>query len=129
MIKVLVATSKTQGARDNDYNWCIERELVWFPPICRSSKANGPDDKCGCGRGFGGLNSHRATTTAIVQKIAGLSRLDYVEAIRSSMADQGYDPSMAEMIADGMLELVRECPEGAVVENRLDYIQIREPVS
>lgn len=59
MIKVLVATSKTQGARDNDYNWCIEQELVWFPPICRSSKVNGPDDSCGCGRGFGGLNSHR----------------------------------------------------------------------
>lgn len=129
MIKVLVATSKTQGARDNDYNWCIEQELVWFPPICRSSKVNGPDDSCGCGRGFGGLNSHRATTTAMVQTIEGLSRRDYVEAIRSSMDDQGYDASPAGLIADAMLEMVREWPDGAVVENRLEYIQIREPVS
>lgn len=128
MIKVLVATSKTQGARDNDYNWCIEGELVWFPPMCRRGRDD-PDDRCGCGRGFGGLNSHRATTTAMVRTIADLSRDDYVKAIGSSMTAQGYDSTSAPLIADSMLDLVADLPDGAVTEHRLDQLRVRELVS
>lgn len=124
MIKVLVATAKTQGMRPNDYHWCIEGELVWFPPVCRRDKDD-PDGGCGCGRGFGGLNSRRGTTTAMVKSIPALDRDDYVEALRSSLHDQGYDGSVAPEVADAMLDLVSDMPEGAIVENRLEYIQLR----
>lgn len=127
MIKVLVATSQTQGMRANDYNGCVEGELLWFPPMCQSGNDD-PDDSCGCGRGFGGLNSHRATTTAMVRTIAELSKGDYAEAIGSSMAAQGYDPGLAREIADSMLELVRDLPDGTVVEHRRDYLQARQLV-
>ncbi|MPY77362.1 MAG: hypothetical protein GEV04_02495 [Actinophytocola sp.] len=128
MTKVLVATAKTQGARDNDYNWCIEGELVWFPPMCRRGIED-PDGRCGCGRGFGGLNSHRATTTAMVRTLAGLSRDDYVKAIGSSMAAQGYDSARAPVVADAMLDLVADLPDGAVTEHRQDQLRVRAPVS
>ena len=29
-MKVLVATAQTQGERANDFNYCIEGELVWI---------------------------------------------------------------------------------------------------
>lgn len=125
MIKVLVATAETQGARDNDYHWCVEGELVWFPPMCARDRED-PDGDCGCARGFGGLNSHRATTTAMVRTIEGLSREDYAEAIRSSMDEQGYDSEAAAEIADALIDLVADWPDGAVVEKRLNYVQIRE---
>ncbi|MGH3592456.1 MAG: DUF7715 family protein, partial [Pseudonocardiaceae bacterium] len=33
-MKVLVATARTQGVRVNDYNWCIEGELVRIGEVC-----------------------------------------------------------------------------------------------
>lgn len=125
MIKVLVATAATQGVRDSDYHWCIDGELVWIAPMCAKDWLD-PDQGCGCGRAFAGLNSHRATTTAMVRTLEGLSRDDYMEAIRSSLDAQGYDGGLAPEIADSLLELVCDLPDGAVVEHRLEYIQVRE---
>lgn len=127
MIKVLIATSETQGARENDYNWCVEGELVWLAPVCARDRED-PDGGCGCARGFAGLNSHRATTTAMVRTIEGLTHEDYVEALRSSMDQQGYEPGSAAQIADILIDLVSEWPDGTVVEHRLDYIQTRERI-
>jgi hypothetical protein len=67
-MKVLVATRATQGTRGNDYHWAIEGELVRVGEVCRKDR-NDPDGGCGCGRGFAGLNSHRATTTARVAEV------------------------------------------------------------
>ncbi len=50
MVKALVATSVTQGFRDNDYHWCVDGELVWIAPTC-SKDRDDPDGGCGCGRG------------------------------------------------------------------------------
>ncbi len=43
---VLEATSETQGDREDDYAWTIDRELVFVPFVgcC--------DPRCGCDRGF-----------------------------------------------------------------------------
>lgn len=125
MIKTLVATAKTQGARDNDYNWSVEDELVWFPPTCDSSARNGPDDRCGCGRGFGGLSSHKATTTAIVTIIEGMSKEEYVEAFASSLDAQGYGAEIAPELAGAMLDMVAAVAPGTVYERRLDQLHPR----
>ena len=125
-MKVLVATVRTQGARDNDYNWCIEGELVRIGEVCARDRAD-PDGGCGCGRGFGGLNSHRATTTAIVADTP-LHRAEYVEALRSSLQQQGYDPCACCSVdeADDLAALVSGWPVGTVVERRLDELVVRE---
>jgi hypothetical protein len=119
VMKVLVATAKTQGQREGDFHWCVEGELVWIAEACALDRAD-PDGGCGCGRAFAGLNSHRATTTARVAELAEFTPADYAEAIRSSLAEQGWDSGIAEELAADQAELARGWPVGTVVERRLD---------
>lgn len=124
-MKVLVATAQTQGARANDYHWATEGELVRVGEVCRRDRAD-PDGGCGCGRGFAGLNSHRATTTARVAEVP-LTRPEYVEAIRSSLQAQGWDPCACCSTdeADDLAEYVAGWPVGTIVERRLDLLHVR----
>ncbi|RZS39084.1 hypothetical protein EV193_104295 [Herbihabitans rhizosphaerae] len=122
-MKVLVATSRTQGQRDNDYHWCVDGELVQALPACASDKDD-PEGGCGCGRGFAGLNSHKATTTAAVAEVP-LAFDDYVEAIRSSMEDGGWPTHNAPVLAASLVTAISDLPIGTVIERRLDWIRAR----
>jgi hypothetical protein len=126
-MKVLVATARTQGDRPDDYHWCIEGELVRIGEVCAADLAD-PDGGCGCGRAFAGLNSHRATTTARIAEVP-LSHADYVEAIRSSLQQQGWDACGDCAAAEAALlaELVAGWPVGTVIERRLDDLVVRCP--
>jgi hypothetical protein len=124
-MKVLVATGRTQGVRKNDYHWAIEGELVRIGEVCRKDRDD-PDGGCGCGRGFGGLASHRATTTARVAELA-LTQAQYTETYRASLQDQGWY-HCEDCIADEIEFLARvaaDCSIGAVIERRLDVLQER----
>ena len=60
-MKLLVATKDGQGDAPDDYCWTIEGELARaLTDECASP------ERCGCGRGFSGLASSRATTTVKV---------------------------------------------------------------
>jgi hypothetical protein len=124
-MKVLVATARTQGDRPNDYHFCIEGELVRINEVCARDRGD-PDGGCGCGRGFGGLNSHRATTTARIAEVP-LSLADYALAIRSSLQQQGWNPcadcAMSEAV--DLAALVLGWPAESVVERRLDELVVR----
>ena len=122
-MKVLVATAQTQGLRPNDFNFCVEGELVTVGLVCATDRRD-PDGGCGCGRAFAGLNSHRATTTAKVNEIE-LSEDDYVEALRSSLTQQGWPTSDVHELAGWLAQLVSEWPVGTIVERRIDDILIR----
>jgi len=122
-MKVLVATSDTQGQRGNDFSYCIEGELVTVGLVCAADEEN-PDGGCGCGRAFAGLNSHKATTTAKVKDVE-LSEEDYVEALRSSLAQQGWPTEDVGELAAWLVQLVSTWPTGSVIERRLDDIFIR----
>lgn len=122
-MKVLVATSVGQGDRSNDYHWCVEGELVRIGLVCATDRRN-PDGGCGCGRGFGGLNSHRATTTARVAEVP-LSREEYAQAISSSLEQGGWGYHDSEDEADDLAALVAQWPVGTIVERRLDTIRVR----
>ncbi|NVI91347.1 hypothetical protein [Actinomadura sp. BRA 177] len=126
-MKLLTATNAGQGLRDNDFDWCVEGELVHIGMVCARDRDD-PDGGCGCGRSFAGLNSHRATTTAMVREIPGFTEGDYVLAIRSSLEQQGCDPSFAEHEAALLRCLVRDWPVGVIVERRLDEIVVRQVV-
>jgi hypothetical protein len=123
-MKVLVATHETQGQRANDFCYCIEGELVTVGLVCAADE-NDPDGGCGCGRSFSGLNSHKATTTAKVKEV-DLSEEDYIEALRSSLEQQGWPTEDVGELAAWLTELVASWPTGAIVERRLDDILIRE---
>ena len=122
-MKVLVATSDTQGQRGNDFSYCVEGELVTVGLVCAADEED-PDGGCGCGRAFAGLNSHKATTTAKVKDVE-LSEEDYVEALRSSLAQQGWPTEDVGELATWLVQLVSTWPTGSVIERRLDDIYIR----
>ncbi len=126
-MKLLTATNAGQGLRANDFDWCVEGELVHIGMVCARDRDD-PDGGCGCGRSFAGLNSHRATTTAMVRDVPGFTEDDYVMAIRSSLEQQGCDPSFAEHEAALLRCLVGDWPVGVIVERRLDEIVVRQVV-
>ena len=62
---------------------------------------------------------------AMVREIEGFTRADYIEAVRSSLEQQGWCPSTAEAEADELINMVEQWPEGAVAERRLDHVVVR----
>ena len=127
-MKVLTATTLTQGQRASDFTWCIDGELVMPSPfICDRDRAEGPDGGCGCGRSFGGLSSHKSTTTALVVDKPGWTLDDLTEAIRGYRQAAGWDSldeegDPAEQIAIVIAETVAGYDDGDVLEFRLGVI-------
>jgi hypothetical protein len=125
-MRMLTATGQGQGERHSDFNWCIEGELVMPPQrVCQADRDN-PDGRCGCGRSFCGLASHKATTTAVVRDLPEVTEAEYVAAIRCSLDDQGWDPDWAEELANDLLAIADELPLDVVLECRLGVIQVRQ---
>jgi hypothetical protein len=125
-MRLLTATSITQGYRVNDFSFCVEGELVHIDPPCAKDRGD-PDGRCGCGRSFSGLNSHHATTTAVIREV-DFSPADYLEALRSSLDQQGWDSSQAVHEVAALQCLAQHWPAGAVLERRLDQIVMREVI-
>jgi hypothetical protein len=122
-MKILVATVLTQGTESNDYHYCVEGELVWIQEPCDRDR-NDPDGGCGCGRGFAGAASHRATTTATVIESA-LTRADVVLAFQTSLVDGGWPIEWAQDVADENLAIADDLPVGTVIGRRLDGFLVR----
>ncbi|MBB5639945.1 DUF7715 family protein [Cryobacterium roopkundense] len=127
-MKVLVATGATQGARRGDYDHCVTGELVWMLEPCAESARN-PGGKCGCGRSFSGMSSHRSTTTAVIRDVPGLTRSDYEAALRASFDAQGWCPCCCVQpvseVVDELIAVAADWPEGAVIGRRLNVLSIR----
>jgi hypothetical protein len=128
-VKVLVATERTQGDRDDDYTFCVPGELLWITEVCCLDRRD-PSGRCGCGRGFGGLTSHRATTTGEVVEL-DVTEDELRLAIRTSLTDQGWLPDeFSDALRDETVEAVaaearavaESFPVGAVVRRRLDEV-------
>jgi hypothetical protein len=122
---VLVATRLTQGDRRNDYHWAMDGELVRLGEICRKDRKD-PDGGCGCGRGFAGMSSRRATTTARVADLS-CTRAEFVVSYADAMREAGWDPcpDCVEFDARELLRLAASWPEGTVVGRRLDRLVVR----
>lgn len=127
-MRVLVATSRTNGAVATDYDFCVEGELVYMQQPCADDEQDPEHSPCGCGRGFAGTNSHRATTTAEVVECP-LSEAEIREAVRSSLEAGGWidptrmQPHLAKWIVDETLETIAEVaahfPVGSVVRRHI----------
>ncbi|HEU4337201.1 MAG TPA: hypothetical protein VFR45_07820 [Nocardioides sp.] len=127
-MRILVATHHTNGDVPGDYDHCIDGELVYMQDPCASDRRD-PDGPCGCGRGFAGTNSHRATSTALVVD-SELTPADVDEAIRSSLETGGWldpahcTPQAARAIVrgavDDMSAVARHFFAGTVVRRRIN---------
>jgi hypothetical protein len=123
-MKMLTATAETRGQHPRDYHNCIPGELVTFPTlICHRDAANPDGGGCGCGRGWAGLNSHKATT-AIVSDVA-ITPADYTEAITSSLDQQGWGGDDAQDIAEHLASIAAGYPAGTVLGHRLRNLYVR----
>jgi hypothetical protein len=83
-MKLLVATTETQGAVQGDYSWTVDGELV--TPV----RVECADPRCGCRRGFPGLGSSKATTTVMVADLPHVTPEDLRDAIHESLERQGW---------------------------------------
>jgi hypothetical protein len=122
-MKVLVATTLTQGIDDDDNHYCVEGELVWIQEPCDRDK-NDPDGPCGCGRGFAGAASHRATTTAMVVE-SEMTRHDMVLAFETSLPDGGWPLEWAEEVAGDNMEIAAQLPVGSIIGRKLEQFFLR----
>ncbi len=73
---VLIATNEQQGTEPNDYSFTVEGELV--TPVATECASG---ERCGCNRGFPGLASGFATTTAMVVDRPGVTEADLRDAV------------------------------------------------
>ncbi len=73
---VLVATNELQGTSPDDYSFTVEGELV--TPLAAECASG---ERCGCNRGFPGLASGFATTTAMVVDRPGVTEDDLRDAV------------------------------------------------
>jgi hypothetical protein len=142
-MRVLIATNELQGTRPDDYTWTVEGELV-TPVVAECSSG----DRCGCARGFPGLASERATTTAMVVERAHmtmaalrdaiedyLDRGGWIELFVQQAIDHGHDltddglDEMVESVIDEHIEAItRVCatyPEGTIIERRWHLVTAR----
>ncbi len=120
---VLVATNETQGQSSDDYSYTVAGELVTAVVTECESK------DCGCGRGFPGLASAFATTTAQVVDLPHLTDADLRGAVSDYLARGGWldllrDEPDVEMIIEDMIDehvdaiaaVCARCPVGTIVE-------------
>jgi hypothetical protein len=120
---VLVATNESQGQSPDDYAYTVEGELVTVVVAeCRSPA-------CGCDRGFPGLASAFATTTAQVVDLPHLTE-DDLRGVLFDYFDRGgwldllsHEPDV-EMIVDDMIDehvdaiaaVCARLPVGTIIE-------------
>lgn len=132
-MRVLVATDEGQGTRAGDYCWTVEGEIVLTGPLLECCDPQG----CGCGRGFPGLGSARATTTAMVVERAGIDAADLRRAIRDSLERQRWlvelDDHERDALVDEEARLISwtaaQFPLGAVVSRGGDQVWQRPDVA
>ena len=143
-MRVLVATNQLQGNNQGDYAHTVEGELV----LVEVAECDSPE-RCGCGSGWPGMASHKATTTAMVVDLAHLSEGDLRQAItdwldtsgwtdlfrNAAEVDDGLTGSfddvdeMLDAMVDEHMELIAEVcesfPVGSVLERHGTLVQER----
>ena len=147
---VLIATNDLQGTVEGDYAWTVEGELV--TPVATECASG---ERCGCNRGFPGLASGYATTTAMVVDRPGVTEADLRDAVydwldrggwidlfeqtavdRSIAAGHNgclheYDDvdAMVESVIDEHVDMIMEAcssfPEGTVIVRRGPLVAAR----
>ena len=133
-MKLLTATREGQGDRDGDFCHAVEGELVFAGFVCATDRRD-PAGGCGCGRAFSGLNSLRATTTALVRDLE-LSYDDVRLALSAHLVAAGMGPDVLggtdfdDMLEEEVEQTIRYASvwdAGSIVGRRLDSVHLRTP--
>ena len=95
---VLIATNELQGTSPGDYSFTVEGELV--TPLAAECASG---ERCGCNRGFPGLASGFATTTAMVAERPGVTEEDLRDAVFDWLDRTGWIDLFEETARDRAL--------------------------
>jgi hypothetical protein len=111
-MKIIVATSETQGRRPGDFNFLPDGEIVMVSD-CDCLHAD-----CDCVCSMVGIKSGKGTTTMKVVE-TDMTREEFRRLIRE--ANHGYgeldvDDATFDEQADALLDLAMQFPAGAVIE-------------
>lgn len=125
MVNVLISTTQSQGERPGDFSWVPDGELVArYGLVCASEHPDGSG--CGCGRAFGGFDTHRSTTSAMVVT-SDLTEQQWRARLHQTLADTGWasmDPDDLAGLIDELVEFdlgaARDLPAGSII-GRLAY--------
>lgn len=116
-MRVLVATGRGQGDHPGDYCHTIDGELV-TPLVTECCEP----ERCGCGRGFPGLASSRATTTALVVDRPDLDPVTLHILVGDALDRDGWrlcvGPDFNDFVADhvdAIVELAEVFPIGSIL--------------
>ena len=123
-MKALVATSRTQGDRADDFNECVEGELVLISELCERGWRVGARE-ARCARGFIGIGSGKGTTTVEVKELPWLNLEKYAWAIRGYFISTGLPPALAEEYADRQAFVAWGARTGTIVERDRNQLRMR----
>lgn len=112
-MRVLVATNELQGTRPDDYAWAVEGELV----VAEMAQCANP--RCGCARGFSGLASSKATTTAMVVELPHIGP----STLRDVVCDYLERAGWGDLLADGADDQIGEII-GEIIDEHVENIGI-----
>lgn len=126
-MKVLIATTHTQGEQVDDYSWALDGELVYVPV----DECSNPD--CGCDRGFAGMASDRATTTAMVVDRSTLGPADLSILLIDSLTRQGWladgwsaaNEEFVDLVWSRLQQALEHFPVGSILERQGDVVRSR----
>ena len=101
-MKVLVATERGQGTKPDDYSWTTEGEFVRLDDC--------PDQYCR-GTGFSGVESRKATSTALVVEREDLTPELLVDVFERNWVAGGWgeyldDDEIRELAVEDVLTLI-----------------------
>lgn len=111
-MKIIVATSETQGQQPGDFNFVPDGEIVMI------SDCDCLHPGCDCVRSMVGINSGKGTTTMKVVE-SSISLEEYRHLIGEASqgyAELGLDDQIFNEQAIALLDLAIQFPAGAVIE-------------
>ena len=129
-MKLLVATTETQGQRENDFCWATEGEIVDFGSECDGESVDGP---CGCRRGMIGIESHKTTTTMKVVDRLDVDADSLAATILAGQIDAGWVKvsgaaaalGYAHQEAQYLIDTAAQFDVGDIVERRGNILATR----
>jgi hypothetical protein len=124
-VKVLIATTQTQGAWVDDFSSTVEGELVFDAGPCERSIRE-RDPNCPCAFSFRGVASGGQTTTCMVADL-DMGLREYMRAFRDGLTRVGVCTKCARQYAHAARMLALRWPVGTVLEREL--LDIRERVT
>jgi len=111
MLKMFVSTTTTQGAVAHDFCFVPAGELVGrYSMVCDGEQPDGSG--CGCGRAFGGFETHRGTTTAMVVE-REMTEVEWRARLYRTLCDSGWVDMPEIDVAELIDELVEHDLYGA----------------